>query len=101
MAEILSRERRLRDRNTQLLVPGKSFKRVLDFLEHAQVRSKDLVCLSVFGNACERCVSSEASAALFAVPHEIPRKHIWHTEWVDYLGNHLNSVTSVLLHRNG
>ena len=37
MAEVLSRERRLRDRNTQLLIPGKSFKRVLDFLQHAQV----------------------------------------------------------------
>ena len=49
LAEILERERRLRDRNTQLLVPGKSFKRVLDFLEHAQVRSpKHLICQSAF-----------------------------------------------------
>lgn len=37
MAEVLGRERRLRDRNSQLLVPGKSFKRVLDFLQHAEV----------------------------------------------------------------
>ena len=39
LAEVLGRERRLRDRNTQLLVPGKSFKRVLDILAVAQVRS--------------------------------------------------------------
>jgi hypothetical protein len=39
LAEVLGRERRLRDRNTQLLVPGKSFKRVLDILVVAQVHS--------------------------------------------------------------
>ena len=39
LAEVLGRERRLRDRNTQLLIPGKSFKRVLDILAIVQVHS--------------------------------------------------------------
>ena len=37
LAELLSRERRLRDRSSALCVPGKSFKVVLDILEAAQV----------------------------------------------------------------
>ena len=38
LAELLSRERRLRDRSSALCVPGRSFKAVLDILEAAQVR---------------------------------------------------------------
>ena len=37
LAGLMARERCLRDRNSQLLAPGKSFKRVLDVLAAAQV----------------------------------------------------------------
>ena len=38
LADLLSRERQLRDRNSQLLVPHKSFRSVLQILDQAQVR---------------------------------------------------------------
>lgn len=37
LADLLSRERQLRDRNSQLLVPHKSFRSVLHILDQAQV----------------------------------------------------------------
>ncbi len=39
LAELLGRERQLRDRNTQLLVPGRNFTAVLSILAAWQVRS--------------------------------------------------------------
>ena len=39
LADLLSRERQLRDRNSQLLVPHKSFRSVLHILDQAQVRA--------------------------------------------------------------